>query len=92
MPPADNASDGLRRVTGVDVERPVISPVDHDSGGQSAAPPAPPASQPKRLLDINGLLELARLIEKFGKDAHLNSEGEGRPGPEGIHHRPRPKG
>lgn len=76
MPPADNASDGFRRVTGDDVERQVIIPAGHDSEGQSVIPPSPSVGKLESLLDINGLLELARLIEKFRKDGRLSSDGE----------------
>lgn len=91
MPPVDNASDGLRRVTDDVVERQVIITAGHGSGGLSSIPQGPSASEPESLLDITGLLELARLMEKFGKDGRLSSGGEGRPEPEGIQHHHRPK-
>lgn len=78
MSPADNASDGLRRVTGVDIERSVISPAGHDPGEQSAIQLGLPAGEPESLLDINGLLEIVKILSGIRKDGRLGGADEDR--------------
>ncbi|MCA1568290.1 MAG: hypothetical protein LC803_22125 [Acidobacteria bacterium] len=68
MPQADNASNDLKHMNGVDMERPLISPAEPSSGSQDAVPPSPAVGEPERLLDINGLLEIVKILNNIRKD------------------------
>lgn len=91
MPAADDAANDLSQVTGANVGQPMISSAELSPRKGSAVTKPSAAGETDSLLDINGLLEIARLIEKVREDGRLKREGEGRPKPTGSQHQPRPK-
>jgi hypothetical protein len=91
MPAADDAANALSQVADSDVGQPMISSAEPSSRKRSAVTKHSAAGETERLLDIDGLLEIARLIEKVREDGRLKREGEESPKPSGSKHRPRPK-
>jgi hypothetical protein len=91
MPAADDAANGLSQIAGADVGQPMISSAEPGPRKGSAVTKPSAAGETESLLDINGLLEIARLIEKVREDGRLKREGEERPKPSGSQHQPRPK-
>jgi hypothetical protein len=71
--PLDNAPDGLNPVSGVDIERPVTSSVGLGQDNQNTFIPDSATNETEKLLDIDGLLEIARLISCIREDGRLGS-------------------
>ncbi len=58
---------------------------------QGAPTPDSFGNETEPLLDLHGLLEIARLVEEIKKDGRFNSEGEGYPESASTRRRPQPK-
>ena len=87
--PIGGAPDDQAAPSG-DVQRP-LNPAGHDLDERSTFTSRPNIIETERLLDIEGLLQIARLIKEFKKDGRLNG-GEERPKHAGNQRQPRPKG
>lgn len=92
MPSADDAPNSLSHTTGVDVVQPMLSSAEPGPEDQSAVTPGSAVGELERLLDIDGLLKIARLIGKVGKESRLDSRDEAHSRPAGIRRGPRRKG
>ncbi len=83
MSSSDYAGNGSNQAAGVDAQRPPISPAGSGTHNQDSSSPDTISGETGRLLDIDGLLKIARLIEKIMKEGRINTEGERHPGPTG---------
>lgn len=70
-PQVDNAPDDLNLVTGVDIQRSVTSSEGLDPNNQSALTPDRATNETEKLLDTDGLLEMARLVGSIKEDGRL---------------------
>lgn len=92
MPSADDAPNSLSHATDFDAVQPVIISAEPGPEDQSAVTLGSAVAEPERLLDIDGLLKIARLIGKVGEESRLDSKDEAHPNPAGVRRGPRRKG
>jgi hypothetical protein len=69
-----SAADGSKSVTGSDVQRPVINPAESSLHNQSALTPDSATNETEKLLDIDGLLEMMRIISAVKEDGRLGGD------------------
>lgn len=65
------AADGSKSVAGSHVQRPVINPAESSLHNQSAHTPDSTTNETEQLLDLDGLLEMMRIISGVKEDGRL---------------------
>jgi hypothetical protein len=76
MTPSDNEGNCSNPKADIGAQQPAIRPARLGSGNQVSFPPEEASGEPDRLLDIDGLLKLVRLISvvKEGGSEELTRE------------------
>jgi hypothetical protein len=75
MPSPDNAGNGSDPAADIGAQRSAISSAGLDSDNQESFPSDTASSETERLLDINGLLDMVKLISVARREGRLGGVG-----------------